>query len=518
VSFVGAAFLVFLRLSVANAASRPALALSDLSADTCGGVHGTLEVRPKGRDRDVVVTVDGAPHEVRVPSNAESVRFVLPAGQWRPHAEVSASWRFVGTDSGTVLRPRWDVDLLLTPPHDPAEGEVPPLGVQLTGGCGEQRLELRVVAGGRVLHRGPVGDVSLPLAMGSHGLDATLSDGAFVVAREQLVIEVGPPCIDHDGDGFPRCHDRDCDDLDPSVHPGAEDIVGNNIDEDCDGRNGQDRDRDGFEDVAVGGDDCDDHQPLVNPAALRFPDADGDGASPFRRVDFDCDGVIDARPGPYDCDDANPVVPSEEAPVPTGVDEDCDGLVDEGTVVFDDDGDGLSEEQGDCNDADVHVRPGARETPDCRDEDCDGVVDNGVTRAAKDDRYEPNDVDAPEVPGAWWKSGLLGGRYRASSTSVPTVTRGLDDLERFTVFAHDSGFDTFHVSVQVEAVGDDRAYEISITSRHGQRVRGVVRAPGDGVSIGGKAGRDDTGTYRIEVRPVIGELDWCPLELVVSTG
>ncbi len=53
-----------------------------------------------------------------------------------------------------------------------------------------------------------------------------------------------PPCEseeDNDGDGSMTCEDGvdlDCDDSDPNIHPGADDPVGDDIDQNCDGVDG----------------------------------------------------------------------------------------------------------------------------------------------------------------------------------------------------------------------------------------------------------------------------------------
>ena len=147
---------------------------------------------------------------------------------------------------------------------------------------------------------------------------------------------------------------------------------------------GCDNDGDGVEGSLFGwcsGPDCDDNDPTVYPGATEWPDG----------VDDDCDGTVDEGTIWYDddgdgyaeaggdCDDAASGMHPGNIEVCNGIDDDCDGLIDEGTECYDDDGDGYTEVDGDCNDGDSAVNPGGTEiNHNGIDDDCDGVVDDAA--------------------------------------------------------------------------------------------------------------------------------------------
>ena len=98
--------------------------------------------------------------------------------------------------------------------------------------------------------------------------------------------------VDRDRDGFAAR--EECDDTDPSAHPGATEIWYDGVDTDCDGASDFDADRDGFEHIdadGVGGADCDDAVGAINPGA---DDLTADG------IDANCDGVDGDNPQDLD--------------------------------------------------------------------------------------------------------------------------------------------------------------------------------------------------------------------------
>jgi len=117
-------------------------------------------------------------------------------------------------------------------------------------------------------------------------------DGDGEALADAGAFEFQETCADADGDGYgePDCApegEGDCDDSDPDVHPGAEEIWYDGIDQNCDG-NDEDQDGDGFE----LDEDCDDTDASIAPGDC--PDIQPDPGI----GDVDCDCSVGAGSAP----------------------------------------------------------------------------------------------------------------------------------------------------------------------------------------------------------------------------
>ena len=137
------------------------------------------------------------------------------------------------------------------------------------------------------------------------------------------------PVADADGDGFDSTEagGADCDDSDPEIYPGADEVC-DGVDNDCDGE--------------VDG-------PASLDATLWYSDGDGDGYGASGTGELACEPPEGAVDNDSDCDDSSAAL-----------------------TPADSDGDGMTSCDGDCDDADERVYPGAFDLG-VEDLNCDGI-------------------------------------------------------------------------------------------------------------------------------------------------
>ncbi len=199
---------------------------------------------------------------------------------------------------------------------------------------------------------------NLRFHLAPHNNASSLTD-----AQSVLYTPIANLCSDGDGDGYgspgsaacPNGAATDCDDGNASVNPGAVEVPGNGVDDDC------------------------------NPGTPDAVCSDGDGDGYGNPGNAVC-----PNGAATDCDDGNASVNPGAVEVPgNGVDDDCNpGTPD--LVCTDGDGDGYGNPGSaacpngsatDCNDGNAAVNPGATEIPgNGVDDDCNAATPGGCAR------------------------------------------------------------------------------------------------------------------------------------------
>ncbi len=220
--------------------------------------------------------------------------------------------------------------------------------------------------------------------------------------------------LDNDGDTFgdalttnlacdqPEFHvldDTDCDDIDPAIFPGADEVC-DTLDNDCDG-------------------DIDDADTGVIDQIFWYEDADGDGFGIAPVIQLACFQPAGQSSVSSDCDDTDDLIYPGVPERCDGADDDCDGFIDSPLPelrdwFFDEDGDGWGDSNQsiytcaplpgwvlvgqDCDDDPItgpDVHPGADEIcDDLIDNDCDGDLDGeDLFAVGGDTMYADTDGD-----------------------------------------------------------------------------------------------------------------------------
>ncbi len=267
------------------------------------------------------------------------------------------------------------------------------------------------------------------LLHGSNPLDTDSDDGGADDGTEINIDGTDPlqPADDDaDGDGF-SIATGDCDDTNAAINPAATEVC-DGIDNNCDGT------------IDESGD-------------LFYVDADGDGFGDDNLPQVSgCGLTIGYSSINGDCDDTDPLVNPAATEICDGIDNNCDGTIDESGDLFyvDADGDGFGDDNvplvpgcglagngystvgGDCDDSNATVYPGAPEVFDGVDNNCNGQVDEALT-------YVPDDNFEQRLITLGYDTGALDDYVPTANIntviSLDVASQGIADLTGIEDFA-----------------------------------------------------------------------------------
>ena len=211
--------------------------------------------------------------------------------------------------------------------------------------------------------------------------------------------------VDEDGstcDAVP-----DCDDRNPDINPGADEVC-DEIDNDCDS--------------VIDG-------PSAVDATVYFEDTDDDGYGVSFSTPGECSLPDGWSANGDDCDDNRADVSPEGTEVcGDGIDNDCDWAIDGDDTEMDSDEDGftLCDEVPDCDDGNPDINPDADEVCDGVDNDCMVRRTSPAHRMAVWPMRTPILIDMVTRIPRWWCVPCHLGTSRTTSTAMietPRLTR-----------------------------------------------------------------------------------------------